>query len=698
MNCLTLVKAFRRLRHTRCTILRHEFSIIIVISICVFLIVLFPNDAYGLNISVTKGSSVPGCEKTNSCYTPGSASTSTGTTVTWTNNDSAFHTVTSGDSSTPDGLFDSGLMKSGSSFSFKFDTPGTYEYFCMVHPWQTGKITMDKSSSKLPVAINSGPSTANVGQQLKFDGSKSYDPDGGEIIQYSWTFGDSGAGSAGRDSSVSYSYSSPGIYKVYLTVIDDERTTSPQSNVILVTVSAPELPVNFEIEIDPQSTTIVPGDIFPLSVRGVLDGNDVQITVDCKTDSRDIECNFATGDPHFRPATSVITNDMIRTGSYGITVTGHFENYDSSKTLFVNVNESQRDYAISPISNRVYANIGESTSNSIFVNDLTRNTGKVNLNCHSDDPTITCSMFQSSVLADSTVSLNIHTQKNTIPKSYEIFVDANSNGLIRSASFELIVEQTPPSDFDYTVSVIKQSAMTNPGTSVNVPVRIQQQSGDNPEEVLLKCESESNKISCNAPYSVTVSDTIILEIISDDSIEAGKYSITIQGIGGKITRQDQFILEINQQPIAKISDLGINDDTLSQIQFSSDGSRDPDGDIVTFQWDFGDGQSSTKPNPTHSYSNPGTYLVTLTVYDNLQGIGKDTFSRTIVVPSPTNSIPTEVILVSGGIAGAVGFSAIAIKQGWIKLEGKSGDKGSGTPNPKQVDVKFEIKFGVEKNE
>jgi PKD repeat protein len=52
------------------------------------------------------------------------------------------------------------------------------------------------------------------------------------------------------------------------------------------------------------------------------------------------------------------------------------------------------------------------------------------------------------------------------------------------------------------------------------------------------------------------------------------------------------------------------------VQFSSDGSNDPDGSIVTYAWDFGDGGSSTEANPSHTYSDVGTYSATLTVTDD----------------------------------------------------------------------------------
>jgi nitrite reductase (NO-forming) len=61
-----------------------------------------------------------------------------GTTVTWTNDDSAMHTVTA-----VDGSFDSGFFDNGESWSYTFDEPGEYEYYCLPHPWMRAKVVVE---------------------------------------------------------------------------------------------------------------------------------------------------------------------------------------------------------------------------------------------------------------------------------------------------------------------------------------------------------------------------------------------------------------------------------------------------------------------------------------------------------------------------------------------------------------------------
>lgn len=70
-------------------------------------------------------------------FSPMSITVKAGTTVTWKNLDGEPHTVTS-----LDGLFRSGGLDTGDSFSFKFEKPGTYKYACSIHPRMLGTIVV----------------------------------------------------------------------------------------------------------------------------------------------------------------------------------------------------------------------------------------------------------------------------------------------------------------------------------------------------------------------------------------------------------------------------------------------------------------------------------------------------------------------------------------------------------------------------
>ena len=117
--------------------------------ICSVLMVLGMSFAVAeeLFIIIPEGTSREGCEITNKCYVPNLLSISEGTKITWQNEDTAFHTVTSG---TPeigsDNKFDSGMFSKGEKFSFQFQKSGTFDYFCLLHPWMEGTIVVEKST------------------------------------------------------------------------------------------------------------------------------------------------------------------------------------------------------------------------------------------------------------------------------------------------------------------------------------------------------------------------------------------------------------------------------------------------------------------------------------------------------------------------------------------------------------------------
>ncbi len=94
-----------------------------------------------VDVTIPTGTAVPGCEETNDCYLPDSVSINAGDTVIWSNTDTAAHTVTSGSPTDgPDGVFDSSLFMAGATFEVTFDDSGSYDYFCMVHPWMSGNV------------------------------------------------------------------------------------------------------------------------------------------------------------------------------------------------------------------------------------------------------------------------------------------------------------------------------------------------------------------------------------------------------------------------------------------------------------------------------------------------------------------------------------------------------------------------------
>ena len=125
-------------------------SLLVLMSV-VSMIAIAPS-AFAAHHEVTvtnaPGSATPGCEETDTCFIPSTATIEEGGTVTWENTDNAAHTASSGTpEGGPDGVFDSSLMMVNGSFSFTFDSAGTYPYFCMVHPWMQGTVIVEAEAA-----------------------------------------------------------------------------------------------------------------------------------------------------------------------------------------------------------------------------------------------------------------------------------------------------------------------------------------------------------------------------------------------------------------------------------------------------------------------------------------------------------------------------------------------------------------------
>ena len=121
-------------------------------------------------------------------YDPPVIAITVGDSITWYNDDREGHTVTSGEGSgrfgwmsdnfgTPDGEFDSDRFMPGESWNHKFEEPGTFSYYCTIHPWMEGVVIVE---SKIP----DYPHDA-TGQKLEFP-LLQYTPDRRIEVNLSW--------------------------------------------------------------------------------------------------------------------------------------------------------------------------------------------------------------------------------------------------------------------------------------------------------------------------------------------------------------------------------------------------------------------------------------------------------------------------------------------------------------------------------
>jgi plastocyanin len=85
------------------------------------------------DITIPRGAAVQGY----TAYNPGNFTVKAGNTVTWVNKDTTVHTVTG-----TNGLFDSGNLNPGQTYSHAFTQTGVYKYYCTLHVWMKGNVTV----------------------------------------------------------------------------------------------------------------------------------------------------------------------------------------------------------------------------------------------------------------------------------------------------------------------------------------------------------------------------------------------------------------------------------------------------------------------------------------------------------------------------------------------------------------------------
>ena len=142
-----------------------------------------------------------------------------------------------------------------------------------------------------------------------------------------------------------------------------------------------------------------------------------------------------------------------------------------------------------------------------------------------------------------------------------------------------------------------------------------------------------------------------------------------------------------QPPVVVVSQTTpTSGDAPLAVLFSKVGTYDANGDALTYAWTFGDGTSSTAPNPTRSYATPGTYIATLTVTDSTALSASASVTITVrPAPQPPVAVVAQTTPTSGDAPLAVLFSSAGSSDpegGALSYLWNFGDNTSSTaPNP-----------------
>jgi PKD repeat protein len=129
---------------------------------------------------------------------------------------------------------------------------------------------------------------------------------------------------------------------------------------------------------------------------------------------------------------------------------------------------------------------------------------------------------------------------------------------------------------------------------------------------------------------------------------AQEYTVKVHALDDKKTKSSEVSFKLtvrNAAPTADPRATPISGQAPLAVSLDGSASRDPDGTITQYEWDFGDGQKGSGPTVTHNYTEPGTYTVKLTVTDNEGARAERTLTITVDSGSSSQGKVWEVHIV-----------------------------------------------------
>ncbi|MDY6792884.1 MAG: PKD domain-containing protein [Thermodesulfobacteriota bacterium] len=459
----------------------------------------------------------------------------------------------------------------------------------------TGQDTVLVNINHPPVAV-AGPDQQVKAREVTFDASGSHDPDG-ELIKYLWDFGD---GKTGKGVSVRHTYRNPGKYAVGLTVVDDSKTsTSRASDEMTVTVN--HLPIA-DAGRDRVGMT---GQVFTFDGSASVD-----------PDGAVIKYVWDFGDGAINEGIQV-THSYSSPGKYNVLLTV-YDNFKKEGGVGF-------DETVITINRPPVAVAGD---------DLHIAPGEKVLfdGSRSYDPDGKIVSYQWDF------SDKIETGKSTkafqSAKVRRSFDTSGTYSAILTVVDNCRVENSTSQD---KVSIkINHRPRANAGKNIHTPERT----------VLLDGSASSDADGDPLTYIWNFGDGTPLREgarIFHTFAKGGNYPVILtvdDGTGLSNARSTSSIsVKVNDAPVANA---GENRKACAGkvVIFDGSSSIDPEGGLMKYHWDFGDGSTAEGVNPTKTYDRGGVYLVTLTVTDD-SGLKEGSTGRDQIVVTVVESPVAE---------------------------------------------------------
>ncbi len=474
--------------------------------------------------------------------------------------------------------------------------------------------------------------TANAdGLSVSVDGSGSSAADGAGIATYSWDWGD---GSDPQDTTAptaQHTYATADDYTITLTVTDGEQTQStPVTRKVTVTHADPVAKIA-----DPQ----VSGMTVTFDGSGSTASDGAGIT-GYSWDFGDGKTSTAAKPSH--------TYDTAGTYPVTLTVTDGLGATSDPATVSVTVAAAPQVIAADAFSRSVSggwgsADIGGAWTRSGAASNFSVSSGQGNISSSKGSgPSI---RLLTPNVADSDVTVDISVDK--LPEGGSVWVAAGARAT-QSADYRAKAQITTTGSV--VLSVVRNvsgetslQSLTIPGLTVTAGQELRLRldvSGSSPTTIKAKIWDAST--SEPSDWQISVTDSTAALQSAGGFMLYGYFSG--QGTNGPlVTSFDNYSVTTggsdeppaNQTPTAEFTS------SITNLHAAVDGSgsSDPDGTVATYEWNWGDGSNDTvgaSATATHTYAQPGTYTVKLTVTDN----GGATDSATAkVTASASDAVP-----------------------------------------------------------
>jgi len=448
--------------------------------------------------------------------------------------------------------------------------------------------------NRSPVALfTESAETVDTGEVITFNATQSYDPDG-SIVSYFWNFGD---GTNVTGVTTTHSYADDGTYTVTLTVTDDDGATA-SANATKTVLNRP--PVASFTE---NATTVLTGEVihFNASASSDQDGSIANYFWDFGDGTN------GTG--------VVVDHSYADNGTYTVTLTvtdddGATDTTSSIKTVLnrppvASFTESAETvYTSETISFNASASSDlDGTIVSYFwdFGDGTNATGITFDHSYADDGTYTVTL---TVTDDDGATDSVNATKTVLNRS-PVAIFTESTEIVYTSE---VISFNASASYDLDGTIVSYFWEFGDGTN-------------------------TTGVATSHAYANDGSYTVTLTVTDND---------------GAMNSVNATKTVLNRFPVASFTENATIVLTGEAISFNASASYDPDGSIVGYFWDFGDGTNATGATTSHSYTDDGVYAVTLTVTDDDDATGSANATKTVLNRFPVAAFTENATTVFTG--------------------------------------------------